>query len=270
MKISWITFAFVMALTPMVRAQKDSVTTKPTPTWAAGMYGSISAGYGLFADPFKNVSLVGASLPASGLVLGIDAGIVFRNRFGLRAVVEGISATDLRPKIQRTLEAANPGYKLTFLSGSTPNRNLLSHYAMGISYAIPRKRWCFQPELLVGSTAVSIESTYAQLKELGTHRAFFYEVKSGYQEYRSRTLTLGGRAAWYTWRYFGVFADARLLTIWNNFQYQYETTALLEETKFTETVRIKNTVMGATLMVGVFLQSARWEGKRGDFWKVLK
>jgi len=67
-----------------------------------------------------------------------------------------------------------------------------------------------------------------------------------------------------------LFADARLLAIWNNFQYQYEKTALLEQTKETETVRIKNTVWGATLKVGVFLQIARWEGKRGDFWKVLK
>jgi len=270
MKITWIAFVSAMALTPMVWAQKDSLTTKPAPTWAAGMYGSISAGYGLFADPFKNVSLVGASLPASGLALGIDAGIVFRNRFGLRAVIEGFSANHIRPKIKSTLEAANPGYELTFLSGSTPDPNLLSHYAVGISYAIPRKRWCFQPELLVGSTAVSIEPTYAQLKELGTHRAFFYKVYSGYQDYRSRTLTLGSRAAWYTWRYFGIFADARLLTTWNNFQYKYEKTELLEPIKETETIRIKNTVFGATLKVGVFLQIARWEGKRGDFWKVLK
>ena len=125
-------------------------------------------------------------------------------------------------------------------------------------------RWRAPPCL----PAVLIQSTYAQLKELGTHRAFFYEVKTGYQDYKSRTLNLGGRAAWYAGRYWGVFADVRFLTVWNNFQFQVEKTALLEQITETETVRIKNTTFGATGKLGIFLQIARWEGK--GFGKMLK
>jgi hypothetical protein len=258
MKITWIAFMAAIAITPVLIAQKDSVATHPT--WAAGMYGSISVGYGLFSDPFRNVSVMGASLPATGLIYSMDAGIAFRNKCGLRAVIGRIAAMNIRPNIKRALEAANPGYVATFLSASGVNNKLSKHYAIGLSYAIPRYQWCFQPELLLGSTTVSLETTFVQLKELGTHRACFYKVKSDFQHYKSHTLTFGGRAAWYVGQYWGVFADAWFLTIWNNFQYPVEKTDLLEQTMDTENVQIKNREFGATGKLGIFLQIARWEG----------
>ncbi|MBC7774030.1 MAG: hypothetical protein H7246_01225 [Phycisphaerae bacterium] len=259
MKPYLFVLVFFFSLNIGLWSQKDSTNSRPA--WAAGLYGSISAGYGAFPNPFKHVSVAGASLPKTGGVLQFDAGIMFRNQIGLRLVMGAVSTNDIGAELGRSVAAKYPGYIVTYVPRSEGNNGMADHFSVGLTYSIPRQRWFFQPELLFGSTEIYTESAYAQIKELGTHRVIVHQLYPDYQDYRSPTLTFGGRAAWYAGRYFGFFADAHVLTMWYKVQYQVEKTTLIEQTVEKETIQLKKTSFGTTASVGIFLQIARWEGK---------
>ena len=257
MRPTLFVFVFFFAIVSDLRSQKDSAVNNRS--WAAGLYGSISGGYGVFSDPFKEISVTGAALPATGGLLKFDAGIVFRNRFGLRLLIGGLSANDIGSALSRSALKEYPGYSATYFPYAEGNQGMANHFSMGLTYSIPRGRWFFQPEVLLGSTEIYTEYGFAQVKEPGTHRVIVFQLRPERQNYRSPTVTFGGRAAWYAGRYFGFFADARVLTMWNKVKYKVEKTSLIEQTVETESIVLQKTSFGATASVGIFLQIARWE-----------
>ncbi len=225
----------------------------PHPTWTPGIYGGPSLGYGFFLNPFKKVSVAGASLPATGKAIGYDFGIALRNQFGLRFAFGGLSTNDVGKEALRSLATKYPGHFITYASPVEKKDRVANYFSLGISYSIQRQqRWYIQPEFLIGYTKTYSESGFVQVKESGTHRATVYQLIPHYPNPRSLTLIFGGRAAWFTCGYFGFFADARLLAMWHEVQYQVVKTTLVEQTIEKETVQMKNTTWGALVSIGLF------------------
>lgn len=185
--------------------------------------------------------------------------MVFRNQWGLRICASSYASSNLTTMFGRTLEVTHPGYFTDYTPSKVFKHKNLNHFAVGISYTVHRRRWYFQPDILFGTTEVYADFVAVQTKEWNTHRIIVSQMRPKHLNYRSPTLALGGRAAWYQSRYFGFFAEARFMTLWHNLQYQVEKSDLIEQTTARETIRLKKTVHGSTLSVGVFLQIGRWE-----------
>ncbi|MFN0213108.1 MAG: hypothetical protein ACKVT2_02530 [Saprospiraceae bacterium] len=233
------------------------------PYWAAGLFGSIGSGFGVFSQAFEKGKIVSpyTSHPMSGWVGHLDAGISFRNHWGIRASVSGFKANNLTNYIKGSLEGAYPGYVFDYVPIDAGQHETSNQFALGISYAFTNRRWLFQPDLMLGSTKIGKDLIAARVKEIGTHQAFILQYRPGNVKYRSPTLILGGKAAWYLGWYWGVFADARMLAILYNVQYQFEKTAVIEQTFEKESIHLKKTAFGATGSLGIFLQIGRWEKK---------
>ncbi len=260
MKTNWLAILFTLAAMSNLAAQKDSSAIR-RPTWAAGIYGSVSVGYGAFTQPFKNPGTVTPypSFAASGMVFHWDFGVSFRKRWGLRATASAYAATDQRAALELAARALFPGYIVDYAPITAFNNKTINHFAVGVSYAFPHRRWYFQPEVLLGSTEVYGEWATLQAKALGTNEVVVWKLRPKDYEYRSPTITLGGRAAWQAGWYWGLFADVRLNTMLYDMEYQIDKTALIEQSFEKETIRLKRTALGATASVGILLQIARWE-----------
>lgn len=260
MKTTGLALLFALTSIFKLAAQTDNNSARRS-GWAAGIYGSFSVGYGAFSQPFKNPEAVMPypSFAAPGWVFQWDVGGTFRNRFGLRATASGFAANDQGAALESVARSMFPGYIVDYAPVTALNNKTANHFAVGVSYAFPGRRWYFQPEILMGSTEVYGEWATVQAKEQGTHRVIVLKLRPENSEYRSPTLTLGGRAAWYAGWYWGLFADVRLNTMWYNLKYRVDKTSLIEHSFESETVQVKKTAFGATASVGVFLQIARWE-----------
>ncbi len=270
MKIRCFLLGSALFVAANLQAQKDS--TEQHPGWAAGLYGSISAGYGFFSQPFKEVGQVSpvTATASPGPVFNLDGGMAFRNRWGVRLLISGFSANNLSAHYEQKLEKDYPGYFASYVSqGGGTQSGLVNHASMGLSYAIPYRRWYFQPELLFGSTAIKSYWATVQLKENGTHQAFVLTYRPEAYEYRSPTLVMGGRAAWYAGWYVGFFAEARVHALWNRVRYQVSSHELIPQTLENETIEIKRAAFGATANIGMFLQIGRWEMTKKNLKKLL-
>ena len=64
---------------------------------------------------------------------------------------------------------------------------------------------------------------------------------------------------WYAGWYFGFFTDIRLMTMWQEVQYEVEKTLLIEQIYEKAYFHLKRTSLDATASVGIFLQIGRWE-----------
>ncbi len=239
-------------------------TPKPKPDWAPGIYGGVSFGYGLFTHPFQKSALVTPYLAFAndGFLLNLDAGMAFSNRFGIRTLISVSSASNLIAQNEQTLAAKHPGYFVSY----TPqigdfDKSNIALIALGVSYAFPRKRWCFQPELLFGITEVHSDYVAVQLKQSGTHDAHNLDYIPLNSEQKSPTLLLGGRVSWHATRYIGFFAETRLVTSWHTLPYKLISKDLLEQTTTNETLEVKKMTYGATASLGAFLQIGRWKQK---------
>lgn len=270
MKIRCFLLGSALFVAANLQAQKDS--TEQHPGWAAGLYGGISAGYGFFSQPFKEVGQVSpvTATASPGPVFNLDGGLAFRNRLGIRLLVSGFSANSLSRHYEQKLEKDYPGYFASYVpQDGDPKHGLVNHASIGLSYAMPYRRWYFQPELLFGSTAINSYWAIAQLKENGTHQAIVRTYRPENSEYRSPTLVMGGRAAWYAGWYVGFFAEARGFALWNRVKYQVSSHELIPQTLERETIEIKRTAFGAVANIGMFLQIGRWEMTKRNLKKLL-
>lgn len=259
MKAIWLALFLALASIPSLAAQKDSSSTRPT--WAAGIYGSVSVGYGAFSQPFKHHETVTPypSFAASGMAFHWDFGVSFRKRWGLRASANAYAASNHSAAIESAAKAMFPGYIVDYAPLTALSNKTVNHFAVGVSYVFLHRRWYFQPEVLLGSTEVYGEWATLQAKEPGTHQVVVWKLRPKNYEYRSPTITLGGRAAWQAGWYWGLFADVRMNGMWYNLEYQVDKTSLVEQSLEKETIHLKKTALGATASMGIFLQIARWE-----------
>lgn len=254
----------VILLLFLAKASAQQAPAK-SPHWAAGIYGGVSVGYGSFTHPFQKENIVTPYLgfATNGLLFNWDGGMNFRNRFGLRGLFSILTASKLLAHNLQVLATENPGYFVSYSPQNSGNNNRKSvQFALGVSYAFPKQRWCFQPELLLGITEVHADYATAELKQSGTHAARRLQYTPLNTEYKSPTLILGGRTSWHAGNYLGFFVDARILTLWNRVQYKLFTKDLVEQTSTNETLQIKKVAFGAAANLGIFLQIGRWEVKK--------
>lgn len=232
---------------------------KNPPSWAAGIYGGLSAGYLGFTQPFENKGGPFVTFPASGLSLQWDGGMVFRNRWGLRLLIDRYVTKDLRPYLIQKVSGEYPGFIVTDHSENSGIPKSGARYGMGVSYAFPRKRWCFQPELLAGYQKVQAEAVYLQVKEVGTHQVFILQYAPTAASGRQWNVFAGLRAQRYMGAYWGFFADARLSAQIYRLPYQRFKTIVLNQSRESESFTLKGTAFGGGAAAGIFLQIGRWE-----------
>jgi len=268
MKTFWLVFVLCFAVSIGGFAQKDSIPLRPA--WAAGFYGSLSGGYCFFNQPLKNsgIAAPNTSIASSGGLINLAGGLFFRNHFGVVVDISFYPAQKATIDLKSALIAEYQGYAVTYQSVEQVS-SPINHLSVGVSYAFPYRRWCFQPAVLFGSAEVVAAGASAQIKEIGTNKAFMMQYWPENSEYRARTLTLGGRATWYVGRYFGLFANTQFLGQWYDIQFRVDKTALIDHSVEKKTIQLKKFAVGATASVGVFLQIARWEQSGKNLKKLL-
>ena len=248
---------FTLSLFNSAQAQ----TEKTKPSWSSGIFGNLYGGYAIFSQPLVDEGIAApyASIAQSGVLAGMSGGIIFKNRFGLVGVISGFSSQNIAQDLETVLAAQNPDYFVQYQTVSFRKNRTVSHFSAGISYAFPRKRWCFQPEILLGLTEVTTNSAQVSLKKSGSHEAIQLDYTPTRWDKRSPTLTLGCRTTWHVGGYFGLFANAQLLALRHKIEFRERRTTLIDLSSEISTASYQKTSLGAALSLGIFLQIIRFD-----------
>ncbi|MBN8678040.1 MAG: hypothetical protein J0M29_07425 [Chitinophagales bacterium] len=233
------------------RAQKVSKQ------WTSGLFGSLSAQYGAYQQPLKNVISPYFVAPGSGLGFSAEGGIAFKNHLGMKLLLGAVSTSNMEADIEKELEAQNPGYYADFVPFSDFQERRSTQLAFGFTYAFPFKNGWIEPEIMFGGTQVFAYQGHTRLKKAGSHDIMVQQYRSINTPPLSPTMFLGTRVSRYLTPWFGVFANIRGMSTWYSLDYWTS-----QEITFfpppKDIITVKKTALGIQAGAGIFLQIGRW------------
>ncbi|HLP92769.1 MAG TPA: hypothetical protein VK168_01990 [Saprospiraceae bacterium] len=225
--------------------------------WTSGLFGSLSAHYGAFQQPLRNVVSPYSVAPGSGLGFQAEGGIAFKNHLGMKLLLGAVSTSNMEAGIEKELEAQNPGYYADFVPFSDFQERRSTQLAFGFTYAFPFKNGWFEPEIMFGGTQVFADQAHTRLKKAGSHDIMVMQYRPVNTPPLSPTLFLGARVNRYLTPWFGIFANVRGMAIWYQMDYwaSQEITFLPQpEDIFT----VKKSALGVQAGAGIFVQMGKW------------
>jgi hypothetical protein len=225
--------------------------------WAPGLFGSVSAHYGAYSQPFGKEVTPYQVVPGNGFGFHLEGGLAFQNRLGMKLLIGRTSSHQLESDFEKELAAQNPGYYADYIPYSDFNQRKSIQVAFGFTYAIPVKKGWIEPEIMYGGSQIFSDNAHTRLKQVGSHEVQVRHYTPVNAAPLASTLFVGGRVCRYLTPWMGVFAHVRGTALWYNLDYfEGEQIVFLPPPETVTT--LKKTALGVQAGAGIFFQVGRW------------